>query len=139
MLRALSICVAAAAALTLSTAATLAQSTTRIETRPFYGATVTLESGVRVFRPLPPERQVIINPEGKTPLSLGFNETNIYERRVIKSYNYTDSGRASAPRDNAVGGIWGWGAPYGYNRGYGGYGNRGGHGRANPHGTGTVP
>ena len=28
--------------------------TTRIETRPFYGATVTLEEGVRVFRPLPP-------------------------------------------------------------------------------------
>ena len=136
MLRALSICVAAAAGLTLSTAATLAQSTTRIETRPFYGATVTLESGVRVFRPLPPERQVIINPEGKTPLSLGFNETNIYERRVIKSYNYTEGGQGSAPRDNAVGGIYGWGLPYGYNRGYG---NRGGHGGHHGHGGGGVP
>jgi len=137
MLRALSICVAAAAGLTLSAAATLAQSTTRIETRPFYGATVTLESGVRVFRPLPPERQVIINPEGKTPLSLGFNETNIYERRVIKSYNYTDN-RASAPRDNAVGGVWGWGVPYGYNRGFG-HGNRGGHGGHKGHGGGGMP
>ena len=27
--------------------------TTRIEPRPFYGATVTIEHGVRVFRPLP--------------------------------------------------------------------------------------
>ena len=41
--------------------------TTRIETRPFYGAVVTLEEGVRVFRPLPVERQVIINPGGQTP------------------------------------------------------------------------
>jgi hypothetical protein len=31
-----------------------AQVTTRIEPRPFYGATVSVEEGVRVFRPLPP-------------------------------------------------------------------------------------
>ena len=48
--------------------------TTRIETRPFYGATVTLEAGVRVYRPLPPHQRVIINPGGATPLSLGFEE-----------------------------------------------------------------
>lgn len=36
--------------------------TTRIEPRPFYGATVTLEEGVRVFRPLPRHDRVIINP-----------------------------------------------------------------------------
>ena len=48
----------------------VAQSTTRIETRPFYGATVTIEEGVRVFRPVPPHDRVIINPDGKTPLSL---------------------------------------------------------------------
>lgn len=65
-----------------------AQSTTRIETRPFYGATVTLEEGVRVFRPLPADDHVIINPEGKTPLSLEFNETNVYEHRIVKNYNY---------------------------------------------------
>jgi hypothetical protein len=56
-----------------------AQVTTRIETRPFYGAVVTIEEGVRVFRPLPPHDRVIINPEGKTPISLGFNQ----------SYNYS--------------------------------------------------
>jgi hypothetical protein len=59
--------------------------TTRIETRPFYGAVVTLEEGVRVFRPLPPERQVIINPNG-TSLSLGFNDTRVYEQS--SNYHY---------------------------------------------------
>lgn len=60
--------------------------TTRIEPRPFYGATVTIEEGVRVFRPLPPTKHVIINPDGETPLSLGFNETRVYEKRT--NYNY---------------------------------------------------
>ena len=59
-------------ALVSSTA--LAQVTDRIETRPFYGATVTLEAGVRVFRPLPPHDRVIINPGGKTPLYIGIGE-----------------------------------------------------------------
>lgn len=69
--------------------------TTRIETRPFYGATVTLEEGVRVFRPLPPDRHVIINPGAQTPLSL--NETNIYEHRVIHNYNHNDQDSDGAP------------------------------------------
>ncbi|MBU1212277.1 MAG: hypothetical protein KJ587_13520 [Alphaproteobacteria bacterium] len=60
--------------------------TTRIEPRPFYGATVTIEEGVRVFRPLPPTKHVIVNPDGATPLALGFNETNVYEKRY--NYNY---------------------------------------------------
>jgi hypothetical protein len=52
-----------AAMLVLSTAAARAEArTVRIEPRPFYGATVTLEEGVRVFRPLPPHERVIINP-----------------------------------------------------------------------------
>jgi len=58
--------------------------TTRIEPRPFYGASVSIEAGVRVFRPMPPTNRVIVNPNGATPLALGFNETNVYER----SYNY---------------------------------------------------
>jgi hypothetical protein len=44
--------------------------TTRIEPRPFYGATVTVESGVRVFRPLPPHDRIIVNP-GNAPIYLG--------------------------------------------------------------------
>ncbi len=58
--------------------------TTRIEPRGFYGASVTIEEGVRVFRPLPPERQVIINPNG-TPLSLSRDDTRIIQRST--SYN----------------------------------------------------
>lgn len=44
--------------------------TTRIEPHATYGATVTVEEGVRVFRPLPSERHVIVNPNN-TPLYLG--------------------------------------------------------------------
>jgi hypothetical protein len=38
--------------------------TTRIETRPYYGAIVTIEQGVRVWRALPPHDRIIIVPEG---------------------------------------------------------------------------
>lgn len=132
----------AAAAATLAfagaSAPASAQSTTRIETRPFYGATVTLEEGVRVFRPLPVDRHVIINPEGQTPLALGFNETNVYERRVVKNYNYNEGPAATGPR--YVGGVYapGYGYGYGYGPGKGhgggdgpghGGGASGGHGR----------
>ena len=45
--------------------------TTRIETRPIYGgAVVSVEHGVRVYRPVPPTQRVIINPDGRTPLAL---------------------------------------------------------------------
>jgi hypothetical protein len=44
--------------------------TTRIEPRPFYGATVTIEAGVRVFRPLPPHDRIIINPGNATPIGI---------------------------------------------------------------------
>lgn len=101
--------------------------TTRIETRPFYGAVVTLEEGVRVFRPLPVERQVIINPGGQTPLSLGFNETNVYERRIVENYNYGGGG-GSAPA------VYGRGGGFPYVPGYG----RGNHGHRMHGGGGGV-
>jgi hypothetical protein len=63
--------------LIVGASAAAAASLTRIETRPFYGATITIEEGVRVFRPLPPHRQIIINPDGKTPLNLTFEERNV--------------------------------------------------------------
>ena len=63
---------AAAAVVPLSAANAQVASTTRIETQPVYGAVVTYESGVRVFRPIPPTRHMIINPDGRTPLILGF-------------------------------------------------------------------
>jgi hypothetical protein len=55
-----------------------AQVTTRIETSPVYGATVTIEKGVRVYRPLPPHDRVIINPGGTTPLSIGIVDGGTY-------------------------------------------------------------
>ncbi len=65
---------AAGALLLIGASSALAQDahTTRIEPSNVYGATVTIEEGVRVFRPLPSERHVIVNPEGRTPLSLNY-------------------------------------------------------------------
>jgi hypothetical protein len=88
--------------------------TTRIEPRPFYGASVTIEAGVRVFRPLPPQRHVIVNPDGRTPLSLGFNDTEVVETSTSKNYFYGASGAAHGP--------WGNGAFF-----QGGGGHRGRH------------
>ena len=100
--------------------------TTRIEPRPFYGATVTMEEGVRVIRPLPPERQVIINPNNATPLSLGFNETHVYENRVVRNYNYSDGGNASAqPVYGRRAGFYGPGFNFGGNGNRNGPGGRG--------------
>jgi hypothetical protein len=48
--------------------------TTRIETRPYYGAVVTIENGVRVYRPVPPTTHLIVNPDGLTPLAISVNE-----------------------------------------------------------------
>jgi hypothetical protein len=52
--------------------------TTRVEPRPAYGATVTIEAGVRVFRPLPPHDRVIINPGNATPVYLGIDAAPYY-------------------------------------------------------------
>lgn len=69
------------------TSAAFAQSSTiRIEPRPVYGAMVTIEEGVRVFRPLPPERMVIVNPNG-TPLNLSFSEKRVTKIKRSTSQN----------------------------------------------------
>lgn len=49
--------------------------TTRIETRPVYGAVVTIEHGVRVYRPVPPTDHLIVNPDGKTPIVLSIEDS----------------------------------------------------------------
>ncbi len=54
----------------VSTAAFAESGTTRIVHDEPYGAIVTKEAGVLVFRGLPPTRKVIVNPDGKTPLDL---------------------------------------------------------------------
>ena len=68
----------AGAGIVLCSLTASAQVTTRIETRPVYGAIVTIEKGVRVYRPLPPHDRVIINPGGKTPLSIGIVDGGTY-------------------------------------------------------------
>ena len=56
---------ALAAAVTVQLAPAFAESATiRVEPRPYYGAVVTVEQGVRVWRPLPPTKYMIINPTG---------------------------------------------------------------------------
>ncbi len=106
----------AAALIALATAFPAASQearTTRIEPRPFYGAIVTIEEGVRVFRPLPPTKHVIVNPHGATPLSLSFNETTVRKR----AYNYH---RHDHRHEGGSGG-------YGVGGGFPAYGYRGGH------------
>lgn len=70
---------ACAAALVLAASPAVAgdSGTTRIVPYNAYGATVTVEQGVRVFRPLPPDNHVIVNPGNRTPMSL-----NVYEPGV---------------------------------------------------------
>jgi hypothetical protein len=66
-----SLLAAAAAAVPVQSLLAQQAHTTRIETRQIYGATVTVEHGVRVIRPIPPTGHLIINPGGKAPLVLG--------------------------------------------------------------------
>ena len=47
----------------------------RIEPRPYYGAVISIENGVRVFRGLPSQSLMIINPGNKTPVSLNFSRS----------------------------------------------------------------
>src|SRR5262245_55291654 len=62
-------------------------STVRIDPRAYYGAVVTLEQGVRVWRPLPPTRHMIINPDDPTPLNLSLADV----RETITSNNYVQA------------------------------------------------
>jgi hypothetical protein len=66
----------------------------QIEPRPTYGATVSIEAGVRVYRPLPAgPRTVIVNPS-KTPLVIDVGENNVDNRTtsnssvVVNRYRY---------------------------------------------------
>jgi hypothetical protein len=70
MSRILAACASAAVLAATAPAYAGGAHTTRIEESNAYGATVTIEEGVRVFRPLPSDRHVIVNPGGRTPLSV---------------------------------------------------------------------
>lgn len=118
-----------AAVMALSAAPAPAQTTERIETRPFYGATVTLEHGVRVIRPLPPHNRVIINPNN-TPLNLSYEDV----RATATNNYYGPASPAAAPADGAAP-VYG-GYYWGPRNGRGHHGHRpGGIGRTG-HGAG---
>ncbi|HRN84196.1 MAG TPA: hypothetical protein PK857_05185 [Hyphomicrobium sp.] len=71
----------ASAALLLLIAGATAQArdghTTRVVRGDVYGATVTLEEGVRVYRPLPSDRHVIVKPEGGGDVEIEIREYNL--------------------------------------------------------------
>ena len=101
--------------------------TIRIEPRAFYGATISLEAGVRVFRPLPPTKHMIINPD-KTPLHLSLTEAT----HNINNNTVNGGGLASGGGSGSAGGYIPFQPKFGrkFRRG-GGHGGkgRGGHGR----------
>ena len=59
----------------------------RVEPRPYYGATVTIEEGVRVFRPLPKTRTMIINPGQKSPLHITVDGREHARQQVTNNVN----------------------------------------------------
>lgn len=75
---------ASAAALLLASATASANDahTTRVVPADVYGATVTVEEGVRVFRPLPSDRHVIVDPEGRTEIEV--KEYNVTAPDVVR-------------------------------------------------------
>ena len=95
--------------LATGTAAT-AGSLIRIETRPVNGAAiVTEEAGVRVYRPLPALRYLILNPGGRTPLNLSIEERNVLVQHHHYGVPSEDSGDGAG---RFVGGYGlGWGYP----------------------------
>ncbi|MBN9671766.1 hypothetical protein [Roseibium aggregatum] len=75
----------------LGTAAHAESGTIRIVHEEPYGAIVTKEAGVLVFRGLPPTRKVIVNPDGKTPLEL--KQTEVNETNVVLFSSQADYAR----------------------------------------------
>lgn len=90
---------AAAIAIAGATSALAESSTIRVEPRPYYGAVVTLEQGVRVWRPLPPTRHMIINP---TNAPIAINVTDV--RETVSHTGYPYGGAAASASARAGGG-----------------------------------
>lgn len=76
----------------LATAGTaVAGDTTRILHTEPYGAIVTREAGVLVFRGLPPTREVVVNPGGKTPLELKQGDVSQTRVMILTQEDYARS------------------------------------------------
>lgn len=90
--------VLAVAALLAATSVAGAQAvTTRIETRPYYGAVTTIEHGVRVMRALPPHDRIIINPNGAAPVSIQVGTADAAPTIVQQQTNETRVYRPATP------------------------------------------
>ncbi len=99
MIKSISLLIAGTAALAVSAAAVSAQSLTRIEPRPYYGATISIEEGVRVFRPLPATKNIIINPGNRTPLTLKIDgDGNVTRPATVNNVNVDTRVIRHAPR-----------------------------------------
>lgn len=96
---------AAFAALGATAAAAYDEGLVRIEPRPYYGAVVTVEQGVRVYRPLPSQSLMIINPN-RTPISLSFSRT--IEHRAADGGGNGGSDGDSGLRNGGVYGLGGF-------------------------------
>lgn len=101
----------ASAAIAFSTPSLAQSQTIRIEPRPFYGATVTIEQGVRVWRGLPSTSHVIVNPTG-APVNLSIADV----RETITSNNTWHGAPAghAAAAPYAGNPTYYYGRPYGY-------------------------
>lgn len=122
--------VAVSAVLSVGPALAQQSSTIRLETRNWQGARVSIEQGVRVWRPLPPTRLVVVNPGGRTPVAL--NVTDIRQQSTNTNYNHNYN-YDGAPW--VAGGSYGFG---GYGRPY--YGNQFGRAPGRPYiARGPIP
>jgi hypothetical protein len=83
----------------------------RIEPRPYYGAVVTVEKGVRVYRALPSQHLMVINPNN-APVNITYNRT--IDNRTVES-------GGTAPVESGLN-------DYGPRLGIGSYGNGFGNG-----------
>lgn len=89
--------IALAAAVLPASEASAQSSTIRVEPRPYYGAVVTVEQGVRVWRPLPPTSHMIINPTG-SPVHV-----NVTDVRETVNHQHSGLGSAGSVPSHAYG------------------------------------
>ena len=99
------IAAAAFAALGATAAAAYDDGLVRIEPRPYYGAVVTVEQGVRVYRPLPTQSLMIINPN-RTPINLSFSRS--IEQRAADGGGNAGSDGDSGQRYGGSSGLGGF-------------------------------
>lgn len=88
-----------------SSHAVAADGLVRIEPRPYYGAVITMEQGVRVYRPLPNQSLTIINPN-QTPINLSFSRT--VEHRAAENVSSSGGDGSGGSYGGGVAGL-----PYG--------------------------